>query len=80
MNNCKFIRKTGKKWEFGIVELRDAGTPNEKRTHKIVGTCSSYEDACAANDMAIEGMARSGYTSSLRRRIAGQRSRFAAVA
>lgn len=55
MRKCKYVRKEGSNWEYGHIEVLDAGTKIEKRKYVPTGTTLSYEEACARNTMALEG-------------------------
>lgn len=62
MSECKYVRKVGQKWEFGLQ--RRTLCPVKKKEENIYephGTAQSYEEACLSNSMVVHGMSRHGF-------------------
>jgi hypothetical protein len=57
-SKCNFVRKNCEGWEFGFIQIDNYATPRETRTHVVVGKAPTYEDALAANAMAVRGKDR----------------------
>lgn len=61
MSACRYVRKNCKGWEFGTIKVTLDNKRKEVRHYHAAGHAASYEEACAANEMAAEGMRRQGY-------------------
>jgi hypothetical protein len=56
-NFCKFSRKCQKDkgFEYGVIEIENVATKNEKRHCKVLGKASTMQEALAKNEMSLEG-------------------------
>lgn len=52
---CQYVRKVFSKWEYGAVINTDKGALRNPE-----GTCLTYEEACVAANMSVEGKPRHG--------------------
>jgi len=57
MATCTFVRKTKDGYEYGESRVNHAGTNQETPTYHPAGVARSYEEALAANNMALSGAA-----------------------
>jgi hypothetical protein len=55
MSVCKFVRKHGKQWEYGFIQVENHATKNEVRKHVVLGHVPTYEEAISVNVMAMKG-------------------------
>ena len=61
MSQCNYVRKSGKGYEFGYMQVTGVNTKNEKREHIPLGNRPSLDEALAANNMALKGLPRKGH-------------------
>jgi hypothetical protein len=60
MSTCSFVRRVGSGYEYGTMRVTDSGTKKEARTYHPAGQAPSYEEALAANNMALAGLDNNG--------------------
>lgn len=61
MTICRYVRKNCDGWEFGSIKVTLDEKKKEVRQYQAAGHAPSYEEACLANTMVVEGMGRQGY-------------------
>lgn len=61
MKPCLYVKRTDDgRYEYGRIEISDAGGKTEKRKYVKAGTSATYEKALRSNSMAEKGMPRIG--------------------
>jgi len=62
MSECKYVRRIGQKWEFGIQRRTLCPVKKkEESTYEPHGTAQSYEEACLGGGVSLQGMSRHGF-------------------
>ena len=60
MTQCTYARKIDSGFEYGIFQVKEGGTKNEKREYISRGVAPTMDEALRNNSMALNGLPRIG--------------------
>lgn len=63
MTQCTYARKIDSGFEYGIFQVKEIGSKNEKREHVPRGVAPTMDEALRLNSMALNGLPRIGQYS-----------------